>query len=64
MLTQDLDRLLRCSICFEYYKTAMMMPNCSHNCESVSHITKNHTVCTSWYTVQYTRWPASKIITV
>ena len=31
---QELDRLLRCSICFEYFKTAVMMPNCSHNCES------------------------------
>lgn len=33
LLLQELDSLLRCPICFDYYSTAMMMPNCSHNCK-------------------------------
>ncbi|CAI8041257.1 E3 ubiquitin-protein ligase RAD18 [Geodia barretti] len=28
---QDLDQLLRCPICFEYYEATMMFPQCSHN---------------------------------
>ena len=35
---QELDQLLRCPICFEYYKTAMMFPQCSHNCMSIMQI--------------------------
>ncbi|XP_075039837.1 E3 ubiquitin-protein ligase RAD18 isoform X2 [Mixophyes fleayi] len=28
---QDLDDLLRCGICFDYFNIAMMIPQCSHN---------------------------------
>ncbi|KAL5515408.1 hypothetical protein EMCRGX_G000568 [Ephydatia muelleri] len=27
---RELDALLRCSICFEYFRTAMTLPACSH----------------------------------
>ncbi|XP_042310631.1 E3 ubiquitin-protein ligase RAD18 [Sceloporus undulatus] len=28
---KELDNLLRCGICFEYFNTAMIIPQCSHN---------------------------------
>lgn len=30
---QALDDLLRCGICYDYYNIAMIIPQCSHNCE-------------------------------
>ena len=30
---QTIDNLLRCSICYEYFDVAMIVPDCSHNCE-------------------------------
>ncbi|GCB79490.1 hypothetical protein scyTo_0016963, partial [Scyliorhinus torazame] len=27
----DMDNLLRCGICFDYFNIAMMIPHCSHN---------------------------------
>ena len=32
---QSLDELLRCPICFEYFKTTVVLPRCSHNCEFI-----------------------------
>ena len=30
---QTIDNLLRCSICYEYFDVAMIVPDCSHNCK-------------------------------
>ena len=32
-LFQTIDNLLRCSICYEYFDVAVIVPDCSHNCE-------------------------------
>uniref|UniRef100_A0A8C6YJY5 Uncharacterized protein n=1 Tax=Naja naja TaxID=35670 RepID=A0A8C6YJY5_NAJNA len=32
-LEVKVDNLLRCGICFDYFNTAMIIPQCSHNCK-------------------------------
>ena len=30
---QAIDNLLRCSICYEFFDVALIVPECSHNCK-------------------------------
>jgi len=32
-LFQDLEKVLRCGICYDYMTTSMMVMKCSHNCK-------------------------------